>query len=143
MSTAPTELVERFYNEVWNRADEAVAREILVEDFRFRGSLGLEKRGPDDFIAYMRSVHQALGNYVCIIEDLIASEDKVAARMLFKGKHQAEFFGVEATGSEVAWAGAAFFRTKDARIAELWVLGDIDSVKGQLGAAPSADFSTA
>ena len=142
MPSVSTKLVERFYNEVWNHADETVAREILAEDFRFRGSLGPEKRGPDGFITYMRAVHQALGDYVCIIEDLVASEDRVAARMLFKGKHQAEFFGVEATGAEVKWAGAAFFRTKDARIAELWVLGDIDSVKAQLGAAPSTDFST-
>jgi hypothetical protein len=42
----PAELVRRFYDEVWNRRDEAVAREILHRDFRFRGSLGPELRGP-------------------------------------------------------------------------------------------------
>ena len=51
MSTDPRHLVERFYNEVWNNADEAVAREILAEDFRFRGSLGPDKFGQDGFIA--------------------------------------------------------------------------------------------
>ena len=29
MQQSPTQLVERFYHEVWNRADEAVAHEIL------------------------------------------------------------------------------------------------------------------
>ena len=51
MGTDPQHLVERFYNEVWNQADETVAREILAEDFRFRGSLGPEKFGQDGFIA--------------------------------------------------------------------------------------------
>ena len=39
-------LVERFYNELWNGANERVAHEILSENFKFRGSLGVEKQGP-------------------------------------------------------------------------------------------------
>ena len=50
MADTPQRLVERFYEEVWNRADETVAREILAEDFAFRGSLGPERRGQDGFI---------------------------------------------------------------------------------------------
>jgi len=61
--------------------------------------------------------------------------------MLFKGRHQAPFLGVGGTGREIKWAGAAFFRTKGERITELWVLGDIDSVKQQLGAQDSDTFS--
>ncbi len=137
----PRELVERFYHEVWNKSDEAVAREILHAEFRFRASLGPERRGPDGFIAYMRSVHQALADYVCIIDDLITTEDRAAARMTFKGIHQAAFFGVEATGREIQWIGAAHFRTDGKRITELWVLGDVDSVKAQLGADASATYS--
>jgi len=53
MTGTPQELVERFYHEVWNRADEDVAREILHADFQFRGSLGPVYRGPDGFIGYM------------------------------------------------------------------------------------------
>ena len=84
-------LVERFYYEVWNRADESVARQILHRDFRFRASLGPERRGRDGFIEYMRSIHAALANYTCIIDDLIATEDRAAARMTFKGIHPRAF----------------------------------------------------
>ena len=142
MTPTPKTLVERFYHEVWNRADEDVAREILVEDFRFRGSLGPEKVGRDGFIDYMRSIHVALADYTCIIEDLVATENRAAARMIFKGVHQAEFFGVAATGREIAWAGAAFFEIAEGRIAALWVLGDIDSVKAQLGEGASSSFAS-
>src|SRR5215469_12361041 len=53
---SPKRLIERFYHEVWNRADEVVAREILHPEFCFRGSLGEEKRGPDGFITYLRMI---------------------------------------------------------------------------------------
>ena len=134
MHVTSRSLVERFYHEVWNRADEGLAREILHPEFRFRASLGPERLGPDAFIDYMRSIHAALANYTCIIDDLVATGDRASARKTFKGIHRARFFEVEPTGREIAWAGAAFFKTDGRRIVELWVVGDIDSVKRQLGA---------
>ncbi len=142
MQVTPKSLVERFYYEVWNRADEGVAREILHPKFRFRASLGPERRGPDGFIEYMRSIHAALGNYTCIIDDLVTTEDRAAARMTFKGIHRAHFFESDPTGREITWAGGAFFKTDGDKIVELWVLGDIDSVKQQLGAPAGTRFSS-
>ena len=129
---SPRALVEAFYLEVWNQADEDRAREILAESFRFRGSLGAERVGPDGFLANMRDVHRALGDYRCIIDGLVTDGDRAAARMRFTGTHRAEFLGVAATGRQVTWAGAAFFRFERERIAELWVLGDLAELRRQL-----------
>jgi predicted ester cyclase len=132
VSATPRDLVERFYNEVWNRADESTARDILDMNFRFRASLGPELRGPEGFIVYLRAVHAAVGNFTCTIEDLVATHDRAAAKMTFRGTHRGTFFGVAATGRDVHWSGAAFFTMRGDRIAELWVLGDIDGLKRQL-----------
>jgi steroid delta-isomerase-like uncharacterized protein len=132
MSATSSELVERFYHQVWNQADEAEARKILRADFRFRASLGPELRGPGGFIAYLRSVHAALENFTCTIEELVATDDRVAARMRFSGRHRGRLFGIAATGRDIKWSGAAFFRIEDGMIAELWVLGDIEAVRRQL-----------
>lgn len=91
MQATPETLVKRFYHEVWNQADERVAREILDSEFRFRASLGPERRGPEGFIEYMRSIHAALANYTCTIVDLVTAENRAAARMTFKGIHRARF----------------------------------------------------
>jgi predicted ester cyclase len=139
--TATKSLVERFYHVVWNQADESVAREILHPDFRFRASLGPERRGPEGFIDYMRSIHAALGNYVCIIDDMIVDEHRAAAKMTFKGLHRGPFFSVAPTGREIVWAGAAFFITDGRQILELWVLGDVDAVKRQLNAPADRSFA--
>jgi predicted ester cyclase len=142
VETSPAVLVQRFYDEVWNRADEAVAGEILHPNFSFRASLGPVRRGPDGFIEYLRTIHAALADFTCSIEDLIVTDDRAAARMFFRGKHRGMFFDVPATQREVSWAGAAFFTTDGRQITTLWVLGDIDAVKRQLDAASTASFGS-
>jgi steroid delta-isomerase-like uncharacterized protein len=133
MGQSVTQLVERFYYEVWNRAEEAAAYEILHADFRFRSSLGPEKSGPAGFIEYMRLIHVALAGYTCTIQEIVEQGERAAVRLRFAGVHQGPFFGVPATGREIAWSGAAFFRTDASQIVALWVLGDVDAVKQQLG----------
>ncbi len=86
-------------------------------------------------------MHAALAGFTCRIEDLVTTEHRAAARMSFTGVHRARFFGVEATGRTITWAGAAFFTTDGDRIIALWVLGDIDAVKQQLGAPRDSGFS--
>jgi predicted ester cyclase len=132
MALIANELVERFYHRVWNRRDEIEAQRILDGGFHFRGSLGPELRGPGAFIAYMRSVNAALEDFTCQIDDVIASADRAAARMTFHGRHRGKFFGIEPTGREVRWSGAAFFKTRDSKIIELWVLGDVEAIRRQL-----------
>jgi steroid delta-isomerase-like uncharacterized protein len=133
-------LVERFYSEVWNRANETIARKILDPDFSFRGSLGPERHGHEEFLQYLRSIHAALADYRCIIDELITAGSRAAARMTFTGTHRDVFFGVPATGRVISWVGAAFFTIAHNRVTRLWVIGDVDAVKRQLGATAFDPF---
>jgi steroid delta-isomerase-like uncharacterized protein len=135
-----TKLVERFYTDLWNKQDFAVAEEILAPEFRFRGSLGSETIGIPAFLAYIGSIHAALADYCCTIEEIVADEVHAAARMRFAGIHRGRLFGVDATGRRVSWAGAAFFRSAQARIVSLWVRGDVEGLRQQLGAERAAPF---
>jgi steroid delta-isomerase-like uncharacterized protein len=129
----PAEIVESFYADVWNRKDYDQARRIIAPDFSFRGSLDDERKGVEGFIDYNKGVHAALGGYTCTIRDMVVSGGRVAAQMYFEGVHQGEFFGVPATGKTLHWMGAAFFDIADEQIQSLWVLGDIEGLKRQLG----------
>jgi steroid delta-isomerase-like uncharacterized protein len=140
LHSTPSRLVERFYNDVWNRADEVVARQILHKDLRFTGSLKRTVVGVENFLTYLRSIHAAQRQYTCEIEDLVATESRVAARMRFHGVHQGTFFGVPATGKTIEWTGAAFFTVHQGLISEIWVLGDVDAVKQQLELGTAASF---
>ena len=125
-------LVESFYGDVWNRRDRVRAAEILAPDLRFRGSLDQEKAGVAGFLDYADSVHAALADYTCTIEALVADGGRAAARVRFEGRHEGPFLGHTPTGRPVIWMGAAFFTFADSRIAEIWVLGDLDGLKRQL-----------
>lgn len=128
-------LVERFYGEIWNRRDYAVAEQILAPDFRFRGSLGSETSGIAAFLAYVDAIHAALENYRCTVDELICDRHRASARMTFSGRHRAPLLGVAATGRDVSWSGAAFFTVARDRIESLWVLGDVAGLKRQLTTA--------
>lgn len=129
---APEALVRAFYADIWNSHDRAPAERLLAADFVFRGSLGSERRGIPDFLAYVDEVHAALEGFRCEIDDLLADGLRAAARMTFSGVHRGPLLGLEPTGRPVSYAGAAFFTIRDSRIAELWVLGDLDGLRAQL-----------
>jgi predicted ester cyclase len=118
-------VVKKFYAEVWNKHDESIIPSLLQSDFTLRGSLGPTKTGHSEIAEYVDFVHQALGAYQCDILDLVAEGNQCFARMRFSGVHRGDFFGFEATGKKVEWAGAALFSFKNGLVADLWVLGDV------------------
>lgn len=126
------EQVRQFYKVLWDAHDKEAMPSILHEDFTFRGSLGQEKRGYDGFGDYVDMVHAALGDYQCIIEDLVEEGEKVFAKMAFTGIHQAEFMGFPASHKRLSWKGCALFTFEGDRISDLWVLGDLTSLQEQL-----------
>jgi predicted ester cyclase len=124
--------VSKFYEAIGNNIDQMVIPEMLDEQFSFRGSLGLVKRGRHGFLAYMAFVRGALGEYRCEIVEMVAENDKVYARIHYSGVHRGELFGYQATGIKLTWDGIAVFTFIDGKIAELWVLGDVHSIMRQL-----------
>lgn len=126
------ELVVRFYEQVWNQQDKSVIAEIIDRDIRFHGSLGMTAHGHSGFVEYLDSVHTALDDYECIIEDLVVEPLKAFARMQFRGVHKGQLLGYPPTGKSVAWSGAALFTFQNNKIIDLWVLGDIRGLERQL-----------
>lgn len=130
----PRALVEAFYHDLWNRQDRSQVGRLLHEDMTFRGSLGEVKRGHTAFWDYVRMVTGALGDYRCEIKALVCDADRAFARMLFSGVHRGRFLGFEPTGRPVSWEGAALFTIRDGRVADIWVLGDLQGLHQRLRA---------
>jgi steroid delta-isomerase-like uncharacterized protein len=127
-------LIRRFFDELWNPWNFAMADELLAPDIKFRGTLGPELHGRDAFCAYMRKVQAAFPDFHNSILEMTAENDRVVARTLYRGTHRGEIFGVAPTGKSISYAGAAFFRIADGKMIEGWVLGDLPAVLRQLGA---------
>ena len=125
-------LVERFYNELWNKVDLDCVDEILHRDVDFRGSVGLHAHGRDAVCDYVSMVTNSLADYRCDIQTLIVDQDQAAARMRFSGVHVGPFLGYPPSGCRVEWQGAAFFTARDGLLDTIWVIGDLDTLRGQL-----------
>lgn len=128
--------VTEFYARIWNAGDFDAIRSVAHDDFTFRGSLGKETRGHDGFIEYARSIRTSLDRYHCEILVCVCEGEHAFAKMGYSGRHVAPFFGFEPTGLCVQWTGAALFRFDRGKIADLWVLGDL---QGLVGRADRAD----
>ena len=67
------------------------------------------------------------------IEDLIAEDDKVVARISMTGTHTGDFFGMPATGKHVKFTGIYIARIENGKIVEHWGEEDSISLLQQLG----------
>ncbi len=124
--------VRKFYEALWDAHDKDEIPSVLHENFTFRGSLGQKKRGHAGFAEYVDMVHKALGDYKCIIEELVAEGNKVFAKMIFTGIHRDKFMDYSPTHKRVSWNGCALFTFEGELIKDVWVLGDLKNLEDQL-----------
>lgn len=126
-------IVRRFYNELWNGWRLDLVDEIVSSDLRFRGSLGSTHEGRDDFKRYAEEVRAAFPDWHNQVDEILAVDDRVVARMTWSGTHRGLLGDIEPTDAHIEYAGAAFFRLKDGLIEEVWVVGDTQKLWRALG----------
>lgn len=126
------ELVGTFYEQLWNARDLSIAPSILDPDICFRGSLGSAVQGRPAVCSYVQMVTTALDGYRCDVQRLIVEGEQAAAQVRFSGQHVGEFLGYAPTGAQLEWIGAAFFTAESGLLTDVWVLGDVASLRAQL-----------
>jgi len=72
------------------------------------------------------------------VEDVVASGDKVVARVRYTGTHRGEFMGMPSTGKSVDVQLIDMFRfDEDGRVREHWGVMDALAMMQQLGLVPA------
>jgi steroid delta-isomerase-like uncharacterized protein len=99
-------IVRRLWQEVWNRADLAVADAIFDDAYAAH-----EK-------AFVPVIRAAFPDSHHTIEDLIAEGDKVVTRFTWTGTHRGEFEGIPPSGRRISVAGIWIHRLEGGRIVE-------------------------
>src|SRR6478736_4059544 len=88
------EVVRVFYKEMWDHANVALVPQIFHPDFTFRGSLGPQLVGHEQFIGYVKFVTGALDRYTSDILALGEDGNQVFGKVRFHGYHRGELFEV-------------------------------------------------
>jgi steroid delta-isomerase-like uncharacterized protein len=126
------ELVMRFYRQLWNEWDDSAVDDIIAPQIRFRGSLGQCCVGRAEWRSYRDQVRRAAPDFHNEVVDVVATDERVAVRVLFSGTHLGPLLEIPATSRSFTYEGAAFFTITDGLITDAWVIGDLDSLRRQL-----------
>jgi steroid delta-isomerase-like uncharacterized protein len=110
------DLVRRFYREAINERDRGACERLLSADFVHNGE-ARGRTGQRQAVDYFLAAFSDLRNE---IELILGEDDLVAAHQRWRGTHDGEFLGVEATGREVEFTSTAVLRVDDGLIAEAW-----------------------
>jgi steroid delta-isomerase-like uncharacterized protein len=125
-------VVQRWYQEMWNEWNFGLVDELVAPELVFRGSLGTPVQGREGLRRYIREIRAAFPDFYNQIDVLLAEGNQVAARLTYTGTHRGPIWGIAATGRRIEYAGAGFFRVRDGRVTDGWVLGDTAALRAQL-----------
>jgi steroid delta-isomerase-like uncharacterized protein len=123
----------RRYQECYNTnqldgLDEIMAFDVLTPKIMPEMPSGLDGA---------KAVHQktlvGMPDFRTEIQDLIAENDKVVARVIMTGTHTGNFYGIPATGKHVEFSGIFIARIVEGKIVEHWGEEDSFSLLKQLG----------
>jgi steroid delta-isomerase-like uncharacterized protein len=128
-------LVRRFFALGPSRGDLRAADELLASGFALHVPLSCSPgvQGMNEVITACRAAFEHLD---VTVEDMVAEEDKVAARFTARGIHKGAFMGLPATGKSITMTGIEIFRIENGRIAELWGEANLLGLMQQLGILP-------
>lgn len=134
---ANLEIARRFFEELHDEGDLAVAAAIVAPDAIFHIPGG-ELTGPEGIGGLVTLLRTAFPDATFPIEEVAVDGDTVAVRWTMQGTSEGEFQGIPPTGEAVELRGTAFLRIEDGLIVEDWVTYDQLGLLQQLGAMPGA-----
>lgn len=87
----------------------------------------------DGFRKAVAALRTAFPDFQIILEDIFATEEKVAFRFTHRGTHRGEYAGVAPTGKQMVWGGIVISRFEGNRWVEDWEFSDTLGLLQQLG----------
>ena len=124
-----------FVARVFNGHDPERARDFFTADVVWHGGALGTVSGVDIVVPILGGFIGALTDIDAAEQDVIASGDLVALRLVVSATHTGNLLGVPATGRPIQWDAVDIYRvTDDGRISEQWAFEDLAAILSQAGA---------
>jgi steroid delta-isomerase-like uncharacterized protein len=125
----------QFVEQVFNGGDAERAREFFTSDIVWHGGALGTVSGVDTIVPILTGFIGALSEIRAEEQDVIASDDLVAIRLVVSATHTGNMLGVPATGRPVKWDAVDIYRvTEDGKISEQWAFEDLAAILSQVDA---------
>ncbi len=137
MSDANQQLVQRWFDEVWNQGNPTTIDELMLPDGKAHGfpEPSAILIGPSEFKQAHALFKEAFSNISVNVDEIIADADHVAARWTVTVTHTGQALGFPPTGRTASFSGTSFLHIEQGKIAEAWNHMDFTRVVLELQAA--------
>lgn len=128
-------LVRQYVEEVWNHGDLKTFQNLTTESFTYQigGQPARDRLSTQQFLGMIRT---AFPDWRVAIIEMIAENNRVAARWQGEVTHEGFFYGLSPTGKHVNVSGINIYRIVGGKIAAEWEQADTLGMLQQLGALP-------
>jgi steroid delta-isomerase-like uncharacterized protein len=133
-------IVRRWYQDVFEKGNLALANEIFTADYTSHDPSappGGWPRGPEGAKALVATYRGAFPDIQFTIDDQVAEGDKVVTRWTGRGTNTGELMGMPPTGKKAVVTGINIDRIANGKIAETWGNFDALGMLQQIGAIPA------
>lgn len=129
-------VLQRFVEEVINQGRLDAADDLVHENFVELDPLPGQRQGREGLKDVIGRMRASFPDLHWVVEDTIASGDKVVSRFKWSGTHKGDFLGIPATGRNVTVHGVVIDRLSAGKMADSRILMDTLSLMQQLGVIP-------
>jgi steroid delta-isomerase-like uncharacterized protein len=130
-------VVRSFVEEVINQGRFERVNDLVALDFVELDPLPGQQQGREGLKQVIAAFRTAFPDIHWVIEEMVGEGDKVFSRFTWHGTHRSEFFGVPATGREIAVKGMVVDRVVAGKMVDSRILMDGLGMMTQLGVIPS------
>jgi predicted ester cyclase len=135
------DLVRRFYEEIFNQGNLAVAEEIVAPEFIEHIPQPVpgipSTTGPEAIRSFASKFREAIPDLSVSVDDVIAAGDKVVTRVTWQGTQNGPLFGADPTGKHMHFTGIDIVQVESGKFVEHWGEVDVLGALEQLGFLPT------
>ncbi len=125
--------VEMLFDRVLNRGEDGLLDALVSPAYIEHNPVPGQAPGADGIKRKLQGLRTAFPDIRFSLEDLVAENDRVAARYHWTGTQTGSFMGRSPTGKEVTVQGMDFYRFSDGKLVEHWDSTDQLGLLKQLG----------
>jgi steroid delta-isomerase-like uncharacterized protein len=138
MSAEANKLTMHRFVEFINTASAGLAEELISPNAVFHVPGRPEPmRGPAGYLAIIEMMRGGFPDIQWTLEEMVAEDDKVAARFTMRGTHQGTFMGVPPSGKKITVQAMNIYHLSDGKFVEEHGQPDMLDLLQQIGAVPS------
>jgi steroid delta-isomerase-like uncharacterized protein len=126
-------LLYRYVEEVWDKESPAGVEMFLAPNYKRHQSPITEPLTRDGQKELLSKFRTAFPDIRLTIEEIIATEDKIAFRSTMRATHKGEFLGIPPTGKQIEIGLVDLVHVENGKFVEQWGGPDLLDLVQQLG----------